>query len=285
LFNGDTIGVRHSGYTILLAVTGDSLRQLTAQPPPATSRMAAFNLSTLSNGGGAFMALPRPQPHPAGKQFVDSTALTLRDRDGALIKDLGAVPYMTFEMVDSQPFSVWLSAIGAACSGSGRFYYGFGSEFSIRRYSERGQLESIVRRAWTPKVVTDSDWEHWVVEWSRIWVTERGADSLKEVQRVREEPWADALPAFAQCIVARDGNLWVREAHLDDAISAGSFLDDPIVPGNWSVFNASGRWVSDVTMPTGFQPIDIGSDYVAGRMKVGSGKRAVVVYRLSGGAK
>lgn len=282
LLNGDTIGVSHPASRMLIALKGDSLRQVGAPAGPVTPPMSAFSVSTFSNGGGAFMTLPRPKPHPAGTQFIDSTALTLRDRAGTVIRDLGPMPYMTFETVDNDPFAVWLSAIGVSCSGSGRFYYGFGSEFAIRAWSERGQLESIVRRAWTPNVVTDADWEHWVVEWSRIWVKERGADSLKEVQRVREQPWADALPAFAQCLVARDGNLWVREAHLDDAISAGSLIDDPIVPSKWSVFNAAGRWLSDVTMPTGFQPLDIGSDYVAGRLKIGPGKRAVVVYRLSG---
>ncbi len=280
LLSGDTIAVRHFGYTGRIAITGDSLRQLA--DPPATTRQGGFNVGTLSNGGGAFLMLPRPKPHPAGKQFVDSTSIVLVDRDGAVIRDLGSKPYMTFESVGNGPFAVWLGAVDASCAGSGRFYNGFGSEYAFRAYSERGQLESIIRRSWTPTVVNDSDWEHWVVEWSRIWVTTRGADSLKEVQRVRDQPWADALPAFAQCLVARDGNLWVREAHLDDAISAGSLVDDPIVPSKWSVFNPAGRWISDVTMPAGFQPIDIGSDYVAGRMKIGTAKRTAVVYQLSG---
>ncbi|MBP9105157.1 MAG: hypothetical protein KBF56_00190 [Gemmatimonadaceae bacterium] len=284
MLSGDTIAVRHFGSTILLTLTGDSLRQVTGPLPPAASHPGGFNVGTLSNGGGAFVMLPRPKPHPEGTQFVDSTGLSLVDRNGAVIRDLGPMPYGTFETVDSSPFAVWLSAIGAPCAGSGRFYYGFGSEYAFRAYSERGQLEAIVRRSWTPTVVTDSEWERWVVEWSKIWVTTRGADSLKRVQRVREQPWADALPAFAQCLVARDGNLWVREAHLDDAISAGSLVDDPIVPSKWSVFNPAGRWISDVTMPTAFQPIDIGTDYVAGRMKFGTAKRTVVIYRLSGPA-
>lgn len=282
LLSGDTIAVRHFGYTGLIAVTGDSLRQLA--DPPATSRQGGFNVGTLSNGGGAFLMLPRPKPRPAGTRFVDSTAIVLVDRDGVVIRDLGSMPYKTFETVGDGRFAVWLSAIDASCAGSGRFYHGFGSEYAFRAYSERGQLEAIVRRSWTPTVVTDSEWERWVVEWSRIWVTTRGADSLKAVQRVRDQPWADALPAFAQCLVARDGNLWVREAHLDDAISAGSLVDDPIVPSKWSVFNPAGKWISDVTMPTAFQPIDIGSDYVAGRMKFGSAKRTVVIYGLRGSA-
>jgi hypothetical protein len=102
---------------------------------------------------------------------------------------------------------------------------------------------------------------------------------------MREVPYAFELPAFASCLVARDGNLWVREAHLDDPITAGPLNDDPLVASKWSVFNPAGRWMSDVTMPAGFQPTDIGTDYVAGRFRRGPGRMTVVVYRLSADAR
>lgn len=61
------------------------------------------------------------------------------------------------------------------------------------------------------------------------------------------------------------GRLWVREAHLEDAIGAGSLSDPPEVASNWSVLDANGTWLGDVTMPAHFQPYDIGADYVAGK--------------------
>ena len=231
------------------------------------------------------MNIPQPLNRAVGTQWADSTGLVLRDREGALIRDLGKMPYMTFEMTKTGPSPPWLSAIAIACAGAGRFYYGFGNEFSVRGYSESGVLESIVRRAWTPTAVTPADWEHWVTDWSKLWVKERGADSLKAVQRVREEAYAFELPAFSGCLVGQDQTLWVREAHLDDAISAGNLNDDPLVASKWSVFNPAGRWISDVTMPAGFQPTDIGTDYVAGRFRRGPGRMTVVVYRLSPDAR
>ena len=231
------------------------------------------------------MNFPRPAARAVGTQWADSTGLVLRDRDGAVIRDLGNVPYMTFEMTKTGPTPPWLSAIGISCAGAGRFYYGFGNAFSVRVYSESGTLESIIRRAWTPTPVTPADWEHWVTDWSKLWVKERGADSIKAVQSVRESLYAFELPAFAGCLVAQDGTLWVREAHLDDAISAGSLNDDPLVASKWSVFNPAGRWISDVTMPAGFQPTDIGTDHVAGRFRRGPGRTTVVVYRLSPDAR
>jgi hypothetical protein len=229
--------------------------------------------------------IPRPLDRAVGTQWVDSTGFALRDRDGALIRDLGNMPNIAVEMTKTRPTPVWLGAIAMTCAGAGRFYYGFGNEFSVRRYSESGALESIIRRAWIPTPVTPADWEHWVTDWSKLWVTERGADSLKEVQNVRESPYAFELPAFSQCLVGQDQTLWVREAHLDDAISAGSLNDDPRVASKWSVFNPAGRWISDVTMPAGFQPTDIGTDYVAGRFRRAPGRMTVVVYRLSPDAR
>jgi hypothetical protein len=281
---GDTIAILYRVAATRLVVAGDSLRQISAPRERPRARTADL-INVLMNGGSAFSDVPRPSDRAVGTQWVESSGFALRDRDGVLIRDLGNLPYASVQMAKSGPMMPWLAAIAIACAGAAHFYYGFGNEFSLRVYSESGALESIVRRAWTPTAVTPADWKHWVTEWSKIWVTERGADSLKEVQSVRESPYAFELPAFSQCLGAQDGTLWVREAHLDDAISAGSLNDDPRVESKWSVFNPAGRWISDVTMPAGFQPTDIGADYVAGRFRRGPGRMTVVVYRLSPDAR
>ena len=282
---GDTIAVLHNSDVLLFVVAGDSLRQISAPPELPQGPPGELRLNVLASGGSAYVTFPRPAAHAVGTQWEDSTGFVLRERDGALITELGRVPYVTLAMTSTGMTSVWLSATAVTCAGSGRFVFGFGDAYTLRVYSERGALESIVRRAWSPTPVTAADWEHWVVDWSKLWITERGADSLKAVQRVREELYAFALPAFAGCLVASDGSLWVREAHLDDAISAGSLSDDPIVPSTWSVFDAAGRWITDVTMPAGFQPTDVGSDYVAGRFRRGPGRTTVVMYQFAANAR
>jgi len=72
----------------------------------------------------------------------------------------------------------------------------------------------------------------------------------------------------------------VREAHWQDAIGNGSLPGVPAVPSNWSVFDVRGRWLGDVTMPTGFLPFEIGTDYVAGTLRT-DGVNQVVNYALS----
>jgi hypothetical protein len=186
--------------------------------------------------------------------------------------------------VSSGPTPVWLSSVGVFVGGDDRFYAGFGDRYQIRAYAGDGKLQSIIRRSWTPTPFTADDWEHWVVEWSKLWVRTTGAEREGDVQKVRESPWAEQNPAFSQFIVDRSGRLWVREAHWQDAIGAGSLADTPAVPSSWSVFDSRGRWLGDVRMPTGFQPFEIGTDYVTGIMRT-DGVNQVVIYELSARAR
>jgi len=127
--------------------------------------------------------------------------------------------------------------------------------------------------------ITDDDWEHWVVEWSKLSVKTTGTERERDIQQVRESPWATQNPAFSEFILDRGGRLWVRDAHWQDAIAAGSLVDIPAVPSAWSVFDARGRWLGDVSMPTGFQAFEIGPDYVAGILRV-DGVNHVAIYEL-----
>jgi hypothetical protein len=110
-----------------------------------------------------------------------------------------------------------------------------------------------------------------------------GAERERDIQKVREAPWAEVHPAFTRFIVDRNGRLWVRGAHWQDAIGAGSLADIPVVPSTWSVFDVQGRWLGDVGMPIGFQPLEIGADYVAG-VNLTDGVSQAVIYALSPGA-
>jgi len=65
------------------------------------------------------------------------------------------------------------------------------------------------------------------------------------MQELRDARYAFTMLAFSQFIPDRIGRLWVREAHYQDAISAGS-----------------------LTMPKNFQPDDIGADYVLGKQYI-----------------
>ena len=277
---GDTIAINSAfSSAALYSRTGQFVR--TAEfsrrvVPPARP----FLLVALLHGGlGVVTELPAVAPHPTGSRWTESLSLQLATDSSSPPRELGTVPYLEMEQTNSRPTPIWLSSIGVFAASDDRFYAGFGDRYQIRVYASDGTLRSIIRRAWTPTPITNDDWEHWVVEWSKLWVRATGAEREREIQQVRESPWAEENPAFSQFLVDRSGRLWVREAHWQDAIAAGSLADVPAVPSVWSVFDVRGRWLGDVGMPTGFLPFEIGPDYVTGIVRA-DGVTRVAIYDL-----
>ncbi len=276
---GDTIAVVSGVSTLAMyAGSGEFVRSV-ALPQGADNRPTTLLISVLANGTRVAIPIPQPAAHPTGSRWVDSIPVRLVNDGGQVIGDVGMLPYIELEQQGASPSPPWLSPIAVFAGSTDRFFAGFGDRYVIRVYSATGTLQSIIRRAWTPTPVTAAEWERWVVEWSKLWVKSTGEQRQVDIQKVRDEPYAEVLPAFSEFIVDRIGRLWVREAHLDDAIAAGSLTDMPVVPSNWSVFDTDGRWLGDVMMPANFQPYDIGVDYVAGKARVND-VNSVVVFAL-----
>jgi hypothetical protein len=278
---GDTIAIASGLSTVALYTSAGQFVRTASFPRRVEGPPPRFLLVALLDSGVAVVApLPDITPRTTGARWTESLALKLITESSDLPRDLGTFPYIEVEQVNSGPTPVWLSSVGVFVGSDDRFYAGFGDRYQIQVYDRDGKLQSIIRRSWTPTPITADDWERWVVEWSKLWVRTTGAERERDVQKVREEPWAEQNPAFSQFILDRGGRLWVREAHWQDAIAAGSLLDIPAVPSSWSVFDARGRWLGDVSMPTGFQPFDIGTDYVTGILRT-DGVNHVAIYELS----
>jgi hypothetical protein len=278
---GDTIAIGAGLATVALySSTGQFVRTAAFARRGAAPPARPFLLAALLNSGMAVVApLQGMTPRATGVRWVDSLPLKLVAESDGIQRELGMFPYLEVEQVSSGPTPVWLSPVGVFAASDDRFYAGFGDRYQIRVYAADGTLRSIIRRSWTPTPISAGDWEHWVVEWSKLWVRTTGAEREREIQSVRESPWAEENPAFSQFIVDRTGRLLVREAHWQDAIAAGSLTDTPAVPSSWSVFDSRGRWLGDVAMPTGVQPFEIGTNYVAGVMRT-NGVNQVVIYDL-----
>ncbi|MCC6245028.1 MAG: hypothetical protein IT353_19450 [Gemmatimonadaceae bacterium] len=279
---GDTLAIASSFSTLsFFASSGQFVRtaSLPAPPDPNSPRGLQLLVTMLANGTRVTMALPTPSSRAAGVQWADSSTLRLYDEQNTMIRDLGPQPYIELVQDASGPDQPWLSAIGVFAGGDQRLYAGFGSRYAIQVFAANGTLQSIIRRAWQPVPITPADWETWVVEWSKLWVKETGAERETAIQKVRASPYAETLPAFSQFLIDRTGRLWVREAHWQDAIAAGSLSDPPAVESVWSVFDTGGVWLGDVKMPAGFQPYDIGANYVAGKARINDVNQ-VVIYSL-----
>ena len=275
---GDTVAIS-TGRTAVVRYDGTGSRVDTGVTPAPSGPPRQIVADVLASGHHVVAALGPMEERPRGHIWVASLPLALRAPSAATTVDLGAQPMTEMEQTSSGPSPRWLSPVGVITGSTSHVYVGFGSRYEVRAYGLDGALQLIIRRAWTPIPISDADWETWVIEWSKRWITSSGEQRIRDVQAMRDAPWADTLPAFSQLLADRVGRVWVRRAHWQDAIAAGSLTDMPVVPSEWSVFDERGVWLYDVTMPANFQAFEIGRDYVAGRM-VTDKQQVAAVFQL-----
>lgn len=91
----------------------------------------------------------------------------------------------------------------------------------------------------------------------------------------RLERWLAAVtypktkPPISGVHADRLGHLWVGETPANEM--------QPVV---WSVFGAAGRIMARVELPATFTPMDIGGDYVLGRVRDADGIEFIQMYEL-----
>ena len=278
---GDSIAIISNFSTVqLYSGTAQYARTLTLpETPNAGTPRRSLLVAMLNDGTRIAAPMSAPEPRAVGMRWIDSLDLRLVAPDNTVVRQLGTFGHVALEQVASGLTQPWLSPIAAFAGGDDRFYAGYGDRYEIRVFDGQGILRSIIRRSWTPTPITRDDWKYWVTEWSKRWIRSSGEQRDREIDDVLKSPYARQNPAFSEMIVDQSGRLWVRDAHWQDAIGAGTLNDMPIIPSRWSVFDTAGSWLCDVTMPAGFQVFDIGADYVAGRT-AGAAMNQAVIYRL-----
>jgi hypothetical protein len=275
---GDTVAVS-TGTIAVVRFDGNGTQIDSAPTTPPSGPPRDFVIEILQTGHLLLAGLVAPEERAVGQRWVATAPLRLRTAGSPTVVELGAHAMAEIEQIQSGAAPRWLAPIAAVAASPTRVFLGYGAAYEIRAYAHDGTLRSIIRRAWTPVPITDAEWETWVVEWSKNWIQSTGPQRVRDVQTIRESPWADSLPAFSQFLVDRTGRLWVRDAHWQDAIAAGSLNDMAVVPSTWSVFGETGEWLYDVTMPPYFEPSEIGTDYVAGKL-IRDGRELAAVFGL-----
>jgi hypothetical protein len=280
---GDTIVVDAPEKSVIFAPNGSFVRAVAFGPFPPGSLQTPYAgaLGRFDNGRAVAADFPQGRQGPAGaRQWVDSASLFLLDRSGAVVRPLGKAAVVVFAAgkTHAAPMDFGPQAVYAS---SGRtFYLGFSNEYSIRAYDSDWKLERIIRRAWTPRRLTASEIDAYVDGWMQMWSKKTGAERDAERKEMREQPYPESLTAYSAIIATRGGELWVREPDLTGAPGCWCLSGIPTVPSTWSVFDARGRWLGDVSMPPRFVPLEIGDDYVLGRSRDEGSVSRVVMYRL-----
>ena len=93
----------------------------------------------------------------------------------------------------------------------------------------------------------------------------------------------DELPRFAAFKADRANNVWVQHydtwTEMPGAFGPSSIRTNP-KPTTWDVFDPQGRWVTSMTLPASFTPVEIGASYVAGVWRDADDVEHVRFYRL-----
>lgn len=285
--NGDTVAVLaiREGWVMRAGDTVVSSLSFAESNQPPGGRISTL-LALLPDGSSLWGVLDlAKQANPPAKRFTDSVDVIFQSstREMRRIRRMPALMLGTDST--GQSTQMWFSPYLVHAATHESFYYGFGVDYLITRLNLLTGEEKSWRRAWTPRKVTRADIDEFIDGWSINW--NKGADSIAVKAAMRNHPYAESVPAFSRFLVSTAQELWVRAPNLIDAQSAGELHHVPLRSSTWSVFDKEGRWLTDVSLPPGFQPTEIGSDYILGvqfGMKDGTlagRNRSLVLYKYS----
>ena len=135
-------------------------------------------------------------------------------------------------------------------------YVATGETDEISVYDQEGNLLRLIRRLGEPVPVTpemiEEDRARRVNE-ERGELEERGVEP-RVIRMIEALSYPEFLPPYGRTMLDSEMNLWVQEFRATE--------DDP---SDWSVFDAEGVWLGQVTVPEGLKVYEIGSDYILGR--------------------
>jgi len=281
---GDTIAVFHEDASISRFTSSGKFITRTRDQSPLVGLPTSFTDALVALNGGARVTMTERIDRPVGAigSRIDATGTVEVVRgDGVSTKKPGELALMQATVGKSgRPRQLWLAAEAVYADNGSQFVFGYGTSYSLTKYSAEGVPTLIVRREWTPAPVSSKDWEEWTDEWLKRWSKKTGAALAAERQDLLDDDYQDALPAFSAVVLDNTGKLWVRAPKTIDGAVAGSLNDYPIGPSTWSVFSDTGIWLGDVVMPSKFEPTDIGKDYVLGIARDDDVTPTVVRYKL-----
>lgn len=223
----------------VLAPDGTFVRSVT----PAAATLGADFAGVLENGSLVF-GIPRPLPPREGLSR-DSVVYMLVSADGSEANTLGVAPGgEQFQAISGSRVRRLTNPFGptaAAVASGDRIFVGATDSYEIREYGPEGNATRIIRRGVTPQPFTEGHYRQIADQFPQL------ASALAEIPRPSQ------APVFSSLMVDRQTNLWVQ-----DYASPGS------ASAFWTVFDAEGAMLGQVTLPANLRPTDIGRDYVVG---------------------
>jgi len=132
----------------------------------------------------------------------------------------------------------------------GRLIVGDQIGHEIRTYELDGDLRAILRWSGASLAITDADVEEWKDQQVE---SAASADRPSVRAYLADVPVPERRPAYGPILVSDVGDLWV-----------GAYAHPSRIPSRWDVIDADGVWLGAVEMPGGFEPVQVGGDWILG---------------------
>ena len=250
-------------------LAGGSVTTMTVTDPPDSRRgIHSYSLGGFIDRRPVFLASGFPSRKSAPRRYSDSMPQYLYTADVKSATRIGEPAIMdAFFESDQNMGDIIFGRFSTSAVGGGRLFVTDGGRFSVRGYDVNGRLAATMARDLAPRRTTDADFEDYV-----SFRQQSGSKSSRsELRRLLSPiPRAEFKPWITGLLVDDRNNLWVE--HWRVKLHDGS--------GTWSVFEASGKLVGEVTFPRGFQPSTIRVDVVAGVSYDSDGVEGVQLLRV-----
>lgn len=223
---------------------------------------------------GSLLAMGAPlwgSPGATSGVVRDSVPYYRFNRDGNLIATVGRFPSVeTYRMVTDEGWrltSLPFPRVPVAALAGDHLIFGPADTYELQVYTAAGRLERMVRLPGVRRRVGEEDIARFRTE--QLERAEREGTRRRMERMLSEMPYPETMPLYEDLEVDASGNLWVAD-----------YRAAPDEESLWRVFSRDGEYLGVVAMPDGFEPFQIGSDFLLGRWVGDLDVEHIHLYRL-----
>lgn len=222
-----------------------------AEPSDSRRGIWSYNLGGFIEGRPVFLASGFPGRNSAPRRYTDSLPQYIYSIDAKAARPIGEMAVMDayFESPQKKGDLIF-GRFSTSAVGGGRLYVTDGGQFAVRVYDKDGRRVMTMGRAFPMARVSESDLDAYVTLRMRF-ASDKNRNELREL--LAAIPRAEYRPSIARLLVDDYSNLWVQHWSVPGA-----------VPTTWSILSESGQFLTELSMPAGFQPMTIRGDVLSG---------------------
>ncbi len=200
-------------------------------------------------GDGRLLLATYHEPAPVSGLRRDPVTIRVGSPTGVVEAVIGRFPYVD-QLIETGPSGVSMGRVVFGrlaywATADSSVLVAANERFSFDWYGADGKFERSVRRPWLPAPVTTQDVTAQIDEWLSGFPAGMEERKLQARAQWSAAPRPEVKPPYGPVLVSSGGEVWVREYGEPGQRSR---------PTVYSVFDRSGQWLCQVTVPAGVEP-------------------------------